>query len=78
MHKLIPLLAILAAGCATEPLTVHGNARGGMIAGDTELDRGDTEVFAVATTHCAKYGKRPLIKSIARGVGRRTALFDCA
>jgi hypothetical protein len=58
------------------PLFVQGTAWGGVVAGRT-LDLGDDEVFAAAAEHCAKYGKLPLIGSIARGVGRRTALFDC-
>lgn len=70
MRKLVVVLTLLA-GCSSP--TVTGNAQGGVMDWFATNER---EVFTLAQTHCAKYGKDARITQIVpRGGG--SVAFEC-
>jgi hypothetical protein len=63
---------LLLTGCAGTP-EVHGNDKGGMI---DWFATNESEVFAAASAHCARFAKAAKITSVRKEAGG-AVLFDC-
>lgn len=71
MQKLITLAALALSGCA--PSLMLSNELGGTISQAGTL--GNDRAFILAKTHCAKFGKIPIV--VNKEVWIKSMRFEC-